>query len=103
MIDKKEIEKAKIRLKVLIKDECKCPECLKNKKAYKTFLQYITQLEQENNKQSKIIDKMALEIAFYDNYETFCKEVYPNNSCEGNGIPCWDCVKQYFEKKVEGK
>ena len=65
------------------------------------LIEYTKQLEQENNKQSKIIDKMALEIAFYDNYKTFCKKVYPNDSCIGNGIPCWDCVKQYFEKKVE--
>ena len=63
----------------------------------------INKREEENNKQSKIIDEMSMEIASYDNDETFCKEVYPNNSCEGNGIPCWDCIKQYFEKKVEGK
>ena len=66
-----------------------------------TLLQYIDQLEQENNKLNKINNEMAMEIASYDNDETFCKEVYPNNSCEGNGIPCWDCIKQYFEKKVE--
>ena len=84
------------------------------------LLQYIQELEisnkeldKENNRlekiefekdmKDKIIDEMAIEIASSDNYDTFCKEVYPNNSCEGNGIPCWDCVKQYFEKKVEEK
>ena len=61
------------------------------------------QLEQENNRLNKMIDEMAMEIASCDNDETFCKKVYPDNSCEGNGIPCWDCVKQYFEKKVEEK
>ena len=84
------------------------------------LLQYIQELEisnkeldKENNRlekiefekdmKDKIIDEMAIEIASSDNYDTFCKEVYPNNSCEVNGIPCWDCVKQYFEKKVEEK
>ena len=63
----------------------------------------LEKIEFERDKQNKIIDEMAVEIASYDNDETFCKEVYPNNSCEGNGISCWECIKQYFEKKVEKK
>ena len=47
-----EIEKSKDRIKILLKDDCNCPECIKNKKAYEALLQYIAQLEQENNKQN---------------------------------------------------
>ena len=117
MLSKEDIEK--------VKDTPILPyNCLMNeeRKAANILLQYIDQLEksdaskeqssmnyynkykelkQENKKLNKMIDEMAMEIASYDNDETFCKEVYPNNSCEGNGIPCWDCIKQYFEKKVE--
>ena len=74
MLSKEEIEKAKKKLELM---EYKYTLTNNDDKAIETLLQYIDQLEQE--------------------------KVYPNNSCEGNGIPCWDCVKQYFEKKVEGK
>ena len=45
ILSKEEIEKAKDRIKILLKDECDCPECIKNKKAYETLLQYIEELE----------------------------------------------------------
>ena len=47
-MSKEEIKEAKDRLKILLKDECDCSECIKNKNAYKTLLQYSDQLEQEN-------------------------------------------------------
>ena len=54
------------------------------------------QLEQENNKQSKIIDEMANFIldANYEKNKNSNKDYY---------IKCVNEVKQYFEKKVEGK
>ena len=110
-MSKAEIERAIIWVKERIEyiaqncdlkdeDNKRALECLEI--ANKSLLER-QELAKEIDKQSKIIDEMAMEIASYDNDETFCKEVYPNNSCEGNGIPCWDCVKQYFEKKVEEK
>ncbi len=89
-MSKEEIEKAKERLKNLEEDAALFStgwkERLKDneKQAIETLLQYIDQLEQENNKQNKIIDEMADKI-----YE--------------EGI-IWDNkeqVKQYFEKKVD--
>ena len=122
-MSKEEIEKAKEMLNKLkdykVLSSSNFQELLteEEKDAIETLLHYIDQLEADNyelnnrlndyiendKKQNKIIDEMAIEIASSDNYDTFCKEVYPNNSCEDNGIPCWDCVKQYFEKKVEEK
>ncbi len=100
MISKEEIEKAKEDLMFFNEGDYITREM---DKSADVLEEYIDQLEQENNKLNKMNDEMAMEIASSDNYETFCKEVYPDNSCEGNGIPCWDCVKQYFEKKVEEK
>lgn len=34
-----ELEEAKRRLEILLKDDCDCPECVKNKEAYKTVLE----------------------------------------------------------------
>ena len=59
-----EIEKSKDRIKILLKDDCNCPECIKNKKAYEALLQYIAQLEQENNKQNKIIDEIKNKVHY---------------------------------------
>ena len=36
-----ELEEAIKRIEILEKDECNCPECIKNKEAYKTVLKYI--------------------------------------------------------------
>lgn len=43
-----ELEKAIRRLEILLKDDCQCSECLKNKEAYKTVLKF---LEDKNKKQ----------------------------------------------------
>lgn len=38
------------RIKILMQDDCTCEECIKNKEAYKTILEYIEQLETEKQK-----------------------------------------------------
>ena len=59
------------------------------------------QLEQENNKQSKIIDLMADIIKDCDiDYSYICKYRIVR-SCEKAPKGCKNCIKQYFEKKVE--
>lgn len=40
-----DIEEARKRIKYLIEDSCTCPECTKNKEAYETVLNYISELE----------------------------------------------------------
>lgn len=55
MIDKEKIEETKLRLKILLKDSCDCPECRRNKNAYKILLQYIEELEQENKQYREFI------------------------------------------------
>ncbi len=102
-MSKEEIEKSKDRIKILLKDDCNCPECIKNKKAYETLLQYIQELETENNKQNKIIDEMAkayMKVTSEEyRVENIClKDDCRNEDCHGD---YWiECIKQYFEKKV---
>ena len=71
-----------------------------------TLLQYIDQLEQENNKQNKIIDEMIKYIADVDT-DIFCDTDKYERDIEDNVIgcdeDCEECVKYYFEKKVEEK
>ena len=68
------------------------------------ILDVIDQLEQENNKQFKIIDEMAAYIAGLDIDEDICKKV-EKSLCNGKtSVPvssCIECIRQYFEKKVE--
>lgn len=35
------LEEARKRIKILLTDDCNCTECIKNKEAYKTILNYI--------------------------------------------------------------
>ena len=60
--------------------------------------EYIEQLETENSKLNKIIDEMASELADYVMYYDYSKcrdlEMIKYKANE---------IKQYFEKKVEGK
>ena len=64
-------------------------------------------LYKEIEKQNKIINEMALAIASYDIDEEICKnQVMPlcdKNSLEVTVDVCVKCLKQYFEKKVEGE
>ena len=63
----------------------------------------IAELQQENNKQSKIIDLMADIIKDCDiDYSYICKYRIVR-SCEKAPKGCKNCIKQYFEKKVEEK
>ena len=103
-MSKEEIEKAKERLKNLEEDAALFStgwkERLKDneKQAIETLLQYIDQLEQENNKQNKIKREMENYIADVDYTGNICAL----NKCDEN-IDCCFCVKQYFEEKVEKK
>ena len=63
----------------------------------------IRKLEQENNKQSKIIDEMAKEVnAKVLTKEKWCPLLRREKGCYDDDT-CLKCIKQYFEKKVEGK
>ena len=61
------------------------------------------QLEQENKKQNKIINEMALAISSYDIEEEICKNLATpfcnNEPLRVTADVCARCVKQYFEKK----
>ncbi len=111
MLSKEEIEKAKEKLiklkeKVNIED-IDMNDCFNGEhiEAIQILLQYIDQLEQENDTQNKIIDEMGLALASYDIDEEICKnQVAPlcdKNSLEVTVDICVKCIKQYFEKKVE--
>ncbi len=72
------------------------------------LLEIIDQLEQENNKLNKIIDEMAKqldELQYIAGPDKDCfipREYSDINDCVRK-TSCIECIKQYFEKKVEGK
>ena len=117
MLSKEEIEKAKrmlsnpkkedlIEIIRIFKRNGIENYCIAKNESIETLLQYIIQLEQENNKQFKIIDEMAAYIAGLDIDEDICKKV-EKSLCNGKtSAPvssCIECIRQYFEKKVEEK
>ena len=74
MLSKEEIEKSKNRIKILLRDDCDCQECITNKEAYKTLLQYIQELEQEKQ---KVIDIMKADrMEQLDDYVIYLIEKY---------------------------
>lgn len=115
-------EDIKIALKLIQKQQ-KEIECLKQageatEKVYKAQLetakqkeQFYTKLSKDNNyyateleKKDKIIDEMAKELGKqFSSYEP----CYLDNEIKQEECTryknCQDCIKQYFEKKVEGK
>ncbi len=104
MLSKEEIEKAKERMKILLKDECNCPECIKNKKAYETLLQYIDHLEQEDNKQNKIIGEMAKAYMKVTSEEYRIENICLKDDCRNEDCheDDWtECIIKHFEKKGE--
>ena len=81
----------------------------KKAESIKTLLQYITLLEQENNKLNKIINEMAKEM--YSNISMLemakigqAIDYDPRKMFAGiSDEEAIDCIKQYFEKKAEEK
>lgn len=61
-------------------------------------------LQEENEKKDKIIDLMAYDIATNDS--DLCQYIDETIRCKKyageNKLTCDECIKQYFEKKVEG-
>ena len=131
-MNKEEIEKSKERCNSIVEfcknnKECQenniCSDCyieIEDIRAIETLLQYIQELEisnkeldKENNrlekieferdKANKIIDEMADIIKDYDiDYSDICKYRFVRH-CEKAPTGCKECIKQYFEKKVEEK
>ena len=119
MLSKEEIEKAiiwvKERLEYIIqkcdlKDE-DYKRAFDNLKVINMSLQENKSLKHTNksykgiiNKQNKVIDEMANYIANWDVEEDICKKVEKPLCNNETSVPvsyCVECVKQYFEKKVE--
>ena len=70
--------------------------------SHKTVLNLITKLQKENEEKDKQIDLMANSILTREIGKNSCQF---NKTCtkfeKGRDIHCKDCVKQYFERKVE--
>ena len=64
------------------------------------LLQYIDQLEQENKKLNKMIDEMTKVIIASSICDYFIKDNCKHYAGENKKL-CDECIKQYFEKKVE--
>ena len=110
MLSKEEIEKAKKKLELM---EYKYTLTNNDDKAIEILLQYIKELEESNkdldhennrlekieferDKANKIIDLMAEEINDTDpGYNDYC-----NSTKKCSEEECKNCIKQYFEKKV---
>ena len=109
MLSKEEIEEAKEISEDLIEllkkntlNINKILNLIKEGEAIETLLQYIEQLEQENNKLNKMIDETIKYIATLDIEEDICSKI-ENEYCDKMSLgECECCIKQYFEKKVEG-
>ncbi len=64
----------------------------------------INKREQEKDKANKVIDEMASYISNLDVDEDICKKVKISPCADETSVPvsyCIECVKQYFENKVE--
>lgn len=58
-------------------------------------------LKTELKKKDKIIDEMATYIVTLDIEEDICEKTKNEHCDKMNFGECKDCIKQYFEKKVE--
>ena len=92
MLIKEEIEKAKEDLMFFNEGDYITREM---DKSADVLEEYIKQLEKENNKQNKIIDEMAEQLAGMT--------VWDIEKDEPRFLGDTEEVRQYFEKKVEGK
>ena len=110
MSSKNEIEKAKEDLMFFNEGDYITREMDKSADVLEEYIQELEisnkELEKENNKLNKIIDEMIKYIADVDT-DIFCDTDKYERDIEDNVIgcdeDCEECVKQYFEKKVEEK
>ena len=109
MLSKEEIEKAKEEIKEIINlfYEYPNPQSVllqDNELQYlETLLQYINQLEYENNKQNKIINETINYIASLDIEEDICEKIGKTDCDKMAFGECESCLRKFFEKKVEEK
>ena len=67
-----------------------------------TVLNMLKEKDTEIQKQAKMIDLMAEYISDLDIDEDICKKQSDNNCDDINReVECKECIKQYFERKVE--
>lgn len=59
--------------------------------------------KEESKKKDKIINEMVEYIATLDIEEDICSKVKNENCDKMNFGECEDCIKEYFEKKVEAE
>ena len=71
---------------------------------YSIILNLIKKLQTKIDNKDKIINEMASYISNLDVDEDICKKVKISSCADETSVPascCIDCIKQYFEKKVE--
>lgn len=69
-----------------------------------TVLNMIKEKDAEIEKKDKMIDLMAEYISDLDIDEDICKKQSDNNCDDINReVECKECIKQYFERKVENE
>ena len=77
-------------------------DCGKYKKSINTVLSLIKEQQEEIEKKDKQIDLMAEYISKRDVEEDICMKNKTNPDwCNEDYTNCQDCIKQYFERKVE--
>ncbi len=69
-------------------------------KEIKKAVDYTFELNAELEKKDKIIDLAVEKLS--EEYKSYEPCVLDSNNCKGHDN-CKECIKQYFEKKVEGK
>lgn len=85
----KESEEAIKRIKILMQDDCNCEECIKNKKAYKSILNYI-----ENSISKEVIKEKKQKL------EKEYKEYLEENSTKAFILKCQlELINEMLEEK----
>ena len=92
----KELEKLKSKNKELLKKLRNRVKEVKKLTKYSLYKKEFTKLNSEIEKKDKIIDNMAKQLYI----EGYCKEINCKK-CEAKNFV--NCIKQYFERKVENK
>ena len=98
----KEIDKLRNKNKKLLRKLRNRVKEVKKLTKYSQYKKEFSRLNEQLRKKDKQIDSMAEYISNLDIDEDICKEQSDNNCDDINReVECRDCIKQYFERKVE--
>lgn len=81
-----------------------CKENIEKRNAIETVLNLIQKQKEELKKKDKVIDLIVEMLRYYNGMhqeQCFCIDICENIECDEDN--CYNRIKEYFYKKVEGK